>query len=491
MSWRAFGLIALGLSSAACSPSGSVPAEAPPRAAAVPGVVGKSSVEWLVTTGDEHLAKRAVTSAGTSEPAPSTAVEVRIDPAQAFQTMQGFGGAFNEHGWDALGVLDAAERAQVLRALFDPEQGLGFNYCRVPIGASDYAIDRYTLDETPGDFAMDQFSIARDRERLIPYIQAARSIRPDLKLWGSAWTPPTWMKTNQSFDSGAMKDDTLVYAAYALYLARFVEEYAREGLNISMLVPQNEPGQLTRYPSCDWTPNQYITFIRDHLGPTFRKRRLRTDIYVGTVNRPEWDALSVLNDPEARSYVSGIALQWFGLSHAGPILSAYPQLTFMQSETDCGNHPWEPEFQPETPQNDFTYAAYTFRKFRDYIQAGASSYMLWNMVLDEHGKNLDSQLPWPQNSAIVVDRQTRQVTYTPLYWMTKHFSSLVRPGAQRIATLSSYADQIAFKNPDGTLIVELLNEGNSPIDLQVQAGQRRHLVQLPAQSFATLVIPKT
>ncbi|MEJ2345996.1 MAG: glucosylceramidase, partial [Gammaproteobacteria bacterium] len=102
---------------------------------------------------------------------------------------------------------------------------------------------------------------------------------------------------NQAFDGGAMKDEPRVYDAYALYLARFVESYRAQGIDISMVVPQNEPGQLTHYPSCDWRPAQYVAFIRDHLGPTFRRRGLATQIFVGTINRQDWDVFSVLKAP--------------------------------------------------------------------------------------------------------------------------------------------------------------------------------------------------
>lgn len=440
---------------------------------------------WIVTTESAPFA-RSTSAAKTT----SAGADVSVDAAQRQHAIDGFGGAFNEHGWDALSVLSDAERQEVLRALFDPATGLRFNYGRAPIGASDYALDRYTLDEAPGDFAMERFSIERDKQRLIPFIKAALKLRPDLRLWASAWTPPTWMKDNGGFDGGAMKDDARVYAAYALYLAKYVESYRGEGIDVSMVVPQNEPAQLTRYPSCDWSPAQYVTFIKDHLAPTFKSRGLGTQIFVGTINRGDWDVLSVLKDADTAAVISGVGLQWGGLAHVAPVHAAHPALPIMQSETECGNQHSKPGYDPDKPPNDFAYAAYTFRKFRDFISRGASSYMLWNMVLDEHGKNIDSERPWPQNSAIVVNRRTKQVTYTPMFWVTKHFSSLIEPKARVVATSGAYADHIAFQNPDGTLVVELLNDGADAVQLTIAAGARRHAVELPPQSVASLLIPK-
>jgi glucosylceramidase len=462
----------------------SAPEAAPgPNDSAAPPVELPST--WIVTTA------RAAFARSTTTPVPESGqADVVVNTEHPLHEIHGFGGAFNEQGWSALGVLPEAERRAVMRALFDADEGLRFNYCRTPIGASDYALDRYTLDETPGDYAMAKFSIERDQKHLIPFIRAAREVRPDLKLWASAWTPPTWMKTNKSFDSGAMIDEPKNYAAYALYLSRYVESYASAGIPIEMVVPQNEPGQLTHYPSCDWTPAQYVTFIRDHLAPTLRARNLQTQIFVGTVNQDKWDVLSVLQDPGALAAISGAAFQWNALPHVAKVHAAFPNLSIMQSETECGNTRRMPDYDPETPPNNFAYAAYTFRKFRDFIQDGASSYMLWNMVLDEHGKNISSDKPWPQNAAVVVDRSTKQVTYTPMFWVTKHFSGLVDVGAHVLETRGAFADRIAFRNPDGTLVVELLNDTDAAKTLTVSANQRQHTLELPPQSFATLLIPE-
>jgi glucosylceramidase len=427
-----------------------------------------------------------------STSAPVTDTEnpsVVVNPSQARHTIEGFGGAFNEHGWSALGVLSESERAAVVRALFDRETGLRFNHGRAPIGASDYALDRYSLDEVPGDYNMEKFSIERDEKLLIPFIRAALAVRPDLRLWASAWTPPTWMKTNGAFDSGAMKDDPKTYAAYALYLARYVESYRAAGIEVSMVVPQNEPGQLTKYPSCDWTPAQYNTFIADHLAPTFQRRGLHTQIYVGTINKADWDVLSVLSNPRTASVISGVALQWNALAQLGAVHEAFPRLPIMQSETECGNNRRMADYNPEKPPNDFAYAAYTFRKFRDFIAGGSSSYMLWNMVLDEHGKNIATDQQWPQNAAVVVNRATKRVVYTPMYWVTKHFSGLVDPGARVVESTGSYTDQIAFANPDGALVLELLNATKSATTLRVQVGAERHVVTLPPESAGTLLVP--
>ncbi|MEI9952709.1 MAG: glycoside hydrolase family 30 beta sandwich domain-containing protein [Pseudomonadota bacterium] len=431
---------------------------------------------------------RSVLEPSSNSGAPS-GITLTVDLSQRRQAVTSFGGAFNEQGWQALAALNPVDREAALRALFDREIGLGFDYCRVPIGASDYAIDRYTLDESPADYQMAHFSIERDQQRLIPYLKAARRVRPDLKFWASAWTPPTWMKTPATFDGGAFKDDPAIYGAYALYLARFVESYAEQGLPISMVVPQNEPQTLTHYPSCDWTPAQYVKFLRDYAGPLFKQRGLNTQLFVGTINFESWDLSSVLRAPGVAQYVSGVAIQWGGIAHAADIRASWPELPIMQSETECGNNPGEPGFNPDHAANDFSYAAHTWRKLRDFFRAGASSYMLWNMVLDEQGKNLDSPRPWPQNSAIVVDRRNKRVIYTPMFWATKHFSRLVARGGRLVRSDSAYEDQVVFLNPDGTVVVELSNTSNAIVSLNVAVDGYSRAITLPPRSFASLLLP--
>src|SRR5690606_1201924 len=190
----------------------------------------------LITSGEGNYWQVGEVTEGGGNP------NITVNEGSALQDWHGFGGTFNEKGWDALKVLSAEERDRAIRLLFDKQDGAGFTYGRIPIGSSDYGLSRYTLAETPNDYEMQNFSIERDRENLIPYIKAALAVKPDLRFWASPWTPPPWMKDNNAYDRGNMKNDAQTLGAHALYLARFVEEYATEGIVIEAVHPQNEPG---------------------------------------------------------------------------------------------------------------------------------------------------------------------------------------------------------------------------------------------------------
>ncbi|WP_437568323.1 glycoside hydrolase family 30 protein [Sorangium sp. So ce542] len=440
----------------------------------------------LITSGPNDYWKT-----GTPTEVTSGNADVTVDDATTHQRWDGFGGTFNEVGWNVLSMLGEAERARAIKLLFDKHEGAAFVYGRIPIGASDYAMDRYTLDETPNDTAMASFSIDRDKERLIPYIKAALAVRPGLHLWASPWTPPTWMKSNGAFDGGRMKDDASTLQAYALYLAKFVEAYADEGITIEAVHPQNEPNYETRYPSCIWTGALMARFIGTYLGPTFADRGLTAQIYLGTMSNNESGKdgaiiSAVTGDATAMGYVKGFGLQWNMMSSASGLRSR--NLPIVQTEHKCGNYPWNPAgsppFDAQKAPNDHAYAEESWGLIRDWIKAGVTSYSAWNMVLDTAGKNLDSERPWPQNALLTVDTAAKTLNVTPVYHVFRHVSEYVDPGATRVATTGG--DALAFKNPDGSIVTILYNSGNAAKTTVLDVAGKKLQFSVPAHGWATV-----
>jgi glucosylceramidase len=444
---------------------------------------------------------------GTLAPKSGGTATVTVDPASSFQKWIGFGGTFNEAGWDALSVLPEAERERAMRLLFSASEGANFAWGRIPIGASDYAIDRYTLDDTPEnapDPTMDHFSIERDKLRLIPYIKAAQALKSDIKFWASPWTPPPWMKNPAKYDgtdasptgnppttfSAKMKSDSATLAAYALYFARFIEEYDKLGIPIADVSPQNEPGYATRYPSCLWEDGALGTFMGTHLGPLLAERGLATKVWFGTLSNNDTYPIDIMSlTAEALEYTDGVTLQWNTIGHISELVSAHPNLQIMQSEHKCGNYPFSvpnvPAFNPEKPANDQAYAVESWGYIKQWIEANSNGYSAWNMVLDSNGKNLDAQRPWPQNALLVVDRASKALLVTPVYYVFRHLSYFIDPGAVRVATTGGNA--LAFKNPDGSLITVIYNSAAQATAMTVAlGGGTRVEVQVPAQGWATI-----
>jgi glucosylceramidase len=406
-------------------------------------------------------------------------------------------------GWDDLANLSAADRDKAMQLLFGTD-GARFVFGRIPIGASDYANTRYTENETAGDYAMTNFSIAQDKQKLIPYIKAALAVNPKIRLWASPWTPPTWMKTtsgsysgascaltgSSAFDGGCMKDDAQVLQAHALYLAKFVQAYAGESLTVEAIHPQNEPGYATGYPSCLWTPELFAKFIGQYLGPTFATEKVTAKIYLGTMSNNDSGKdgsiiTTTTGDSTAMKYIAGFGLQW----NMQPVVSGLTSrnLPILQTEHKCGNYPWESStFKSDKAPNDHAYAIESWGLIRDWIKTGVNSYSAWNMVLDTIGTGIESGRLWPQNALLTVDTAAKKLTATPAYYVFRHFSQFIEPGAKRVATSGSAPDTLAFKNPNGSIVAIMYNSGSARTTT-VSIGGTKLQFSIPASGFATVM----
>jgi glucosylceramidase len=408
--------------------------------------------------------------------------DITVEDTNELQDWTGFGGTFNEKGWEALAALSQADRDKAIKLLYDSVDGANFVSGRIPIGASDYAMDRYTLNDNAGDNAMAQFSIARDRMRLIPYIKAAMAVRPGIRFWASPWTPPPWMKSNNAYDRGTMKNDATTLQAFALYLTKFVEAYGEEGIPIDVVHPQNEPGYAQDYPSCGWTGPQMATFIKTYLAPTFAEHNLTTKIFCGTMSNPTVDKdilNAVVADAGAKAVIKGFGLQW-GLRGAYNDANLDTSLEIWQTEHQCGNFP--NGSNSDRAPNDFAYGVESWGYLRDWIKLGVNHYAAWNMVLDTVGRSLDEVRPWAQNALLAVDVPAQRLIVTPAYYVFRHFSQYTDVGGKVVRTSSN--DAVAFKNPDGTLVAVIY--ANAAKNITVAIGGKKLQIQMPGQGWATL-----
>ena len=399
---------------------------------------------------------------------------VQLFDSRRYQTVDGWGGCFNEKGWKALSVLSDQDRASVMNALFDPQNGLKLTYGRTPIGSSDYALSPYSLDDTKDDYDLEHFSIDRDKQLLIPYIKAAQAIQPGLKVWGVPWSPPGWMKDNNGLIQGKIKTDARTMGALALYFEKYVEAYQAEGVHLFMVMPQNEPTISSNYSSCRWTGDELADFIKNYLGPKFASDSVPCEIWLGTLQNSDYSYVAPsVDDKGALAYLKGFGFQWGGDRSCALVHREHPEKNLMQTETECGNH-----------ENDWPYAEKQYDLIRTYFEAGVSSYMLWNMVLDQTGKSTGN---WAQCSPVVVSTDTKKVTYTPQFYAFKHFSYYVQPGAVRVFMSGDYGDQIAFINPNGDIVMVLKNASKDALRVAIHFYGQKVKPTLPPHSFNTLV----
>lgn len=459
------------------------------------------TVKWRCTTDAQRWVDKGALSASTKTDAPSV---IQIDPSMLYQKIEGWGGCFNELGWDALSAASEADRDDVIKALFDPKDGCKFNVCRMPIGANDYAMDYYSLNDNDQDYSMSKFSLDRDRKYLIPYIKAAMNYRSDLKMWGSPWSPPAWMKSKKRYSGGNLNQDPKTLAAYALYFEKYVQAYQAEGINVFAVHVQNEPFEGPNYPSCLWTGQQMRDFIKNYLGPQFKKDKVNAEIWLGTINQDKYKdyVQDTLKDPAAAKYISGCGFQWGGRPTAAMTRGDFPDMRIYSTEHECGNCWWGDwgwgAFKDTAP-NDWYYGDYTLGSMIEWLKAGVNAYTQWNMILEPTGK---SSWGWPQNSMITVFKDTGKVRYNPQFFAAKHFSCYVQPGAYRIGVSGTYdgigdakkntwpgGDKIAFVNPDGEQVIIVRNNSDQAQKVAIRFGKTVVTPTLPARSFNTFTMP--
>ena len=432
-----------------------------------------SKVNWMCSTDGARWVNKGTFDLQSWS---TQSLYMEVLPDSQRQTIEGFGGCFNELEWTVLNTLSAASRDSVMRALYDTAAGCRYNMGRMPIGANDYSLSYYSHDDSVGDYDMTAFSITRHKQYVIPFIKEAMKLRPDLKMWGSPWTPPAWMKTNSNYAGGSITWTPQNLQAYALYLEKCVYAYQAEGLNFFALFVQNEPWSNNVYPTCTWTPTQLRDFVKLYVGPQFRNNNVPAQLWLSTINNANFDVAvaPALNDSVCRGFISGVGYQWEGYSAMGTHYRRYPSITFWQTETKCGNG-----------VNDWAYAEEQFGDRKIAFDSGAKAFFEWNMVLEKGGV---STWGWVQSALISVDTALKRVTYNPQYYVSKHFSYYVKPGARNVKMAGNYGDKVAFLNPNGDAVVVVRNNITTDLVTGIKVDNQMFLPTIPGKSFSTFVI---
>ncbi len=489
-------------------------------------------------TGGTAVTMKVITSASgaywttaTATTVTSGTVNVTVNDTSPAQQWDGFGGAFNELGWTVL--TSSAMQTQAMTYLFSSTAGANFQWGRIPMGASDYATSRYTDDDTgadptpnssgstrpAADTAMANFTLTRDGTNLIPYIQAAQGVNPNLRFWSSPWTPPVWMKTGYDSASGTKKPsyfdggsivtgNASFLTGYATYYTNFVKGYKAKGINIEIVSPQNEPGYEQNYPSCLWDKTTYVSWVKT-LGAAMQP--LGVKVMLGTMSnngdtvegvaRHDTDiASAVLADSTAAGYLSVAGAQW-GVLDAVNGGTKFGNLPIWATEHKCGNYPWITSTQAATTgtnpvpaiaayngsqaPNDQAYGVESWAYLRNAIKNGkVTAYNAWNMILDKSGLGNDTTRDWKQDALLVAGSGT--VTPTPAYYVFRHLSQYVQPGANVVTTTGG--DAIAFKNADGSVEVAMYNSGSASTYIVKIKGQMLSF-PMPSNGWATVVVP--
>jgi len=420
-----------------------------------------------------------------------TEVSVFIDPAKKFQSVIGIGGALTDASAETYYKLPKAQQQELMTAYYDPQKGIGYTLGRTNIQSCDFSSDSYAY-VADKDVSLKSFNIDHDLKYRVPFIkEAIKAAGGKLTMFASPWSPPAWMKTNNDvLQGGKLKPE---YAqTWANMFVKFIGAYKKQGIPFWAVTVQNEPMATQKWESCIFTADEERDFVKNHLGPTFHKQGLtNTKIIAWDHNRDMvyQRASTILEDREAAKYIWGIGYHWYetwidstmNFENVKRVNDAFPNthLLFTEGAIDKFNFARVGDWK--------LGEKYGYSMINDFND-GACGWTDWNILVDEKGgPNHAGNFCF---APIIGDTQNGKLIYTNIYYYLGQFSKFVHPGARRIAASCSRnkLNSTAFINPDGKLIVIVMNSTDKkiPYFLWIK-GKAATVTSLP-HSIATMIV---
>jgi glucosylceramidase len=416
---------------------------------------------------------------------------VFVEPKKTFQTFLGIGAALTDSSAETFAKIPKEKQKEFLEKHFDREIGIGYTFVRTNIHSCDFSSGSYTyVDE--GDKELKSFNVEHDRKYRIPFIKKCiNRAGGKLTLFASPWSPPAFMKTTGNMlKGGKLKPDHA--AAWAMYFAKFIKAYEKEGIPVWGLTPQNEPMATQTWESCIYTAEEERDFLKNHLGPTLKKEGLGDrKIIVWDHNRDliNQRVNTILGDPDAAKYAWGVGFHWYEpwtggemmFDNVGMVNQMYPDkhLVFTEGCADSFN---------ASKLDDWTLGERYGHSMINDFNRGTVAWTDWNILLDEKGgPNHVGNFCF---APVHADTRTGELTYTNSYYYIGHFSKFIEPGAKRVACSPSRSalESTAFQNPNGSLAVVVMNKGEKEADYFLWIDGQAAEVKIPPRSIQTLVV---
>jgi glucosylceramidase len=448
----------------------------------LPSQAQKEVSVWLTTQDRSALLQLQTPSLSFTNSPPSDQV-ISVDDAKTYQSMDGFGFALTGGSAQLLSRMDPAKRAAILHELYaDDGNSIGSSYIRVSIGASDMNDHVYSYDDMPEgqtDPDMTKFSLAPDRADVIPVLKEILAINPKIKILGSPWSAPLWMKTSGVARGGVLKPE--YFSAYAAYFVKYIQGMQAEGVPIDTLTIQNEPLNEKNTPSMLMLESEQDDFIKNDLGPAFKKAGIKTKIvlYDHNLDHPLYP-LSILRDPAANKYIDGTGFHLYGgtVDAMTQVHDAFPTKNLYFTEQSVTDHSGSPTMNISKP---------VARVIIGVSRNWSRNILLWNLAADpQNGPHTNDGGCTGCVGAITIDGDNviRQVAYYTL----AHASKFVPSGSIRIG--SNDLDQlpnVAFKTPTGKKVLIVSNVSAAPQTFTVRDHAKAFTTSLNAGSVATYV----
>jgi len=449
----------------------------------LPSSLAQRSVSvWLTNPDRSALFQKQPQSIQFSNSAPTGNV-IDVSDSKTYQTMDGFGFAVTGGSAQLLMRMDPAKRSAILRELYatDPD-GIGSSYIRVSVGASDMNDHVYSYDDLPKgetDVNMTKFGLDPDRADVIPVLKEILAINPKIKILASPWSAPLWMKTSGVARGGVLKPE--YFAAYATYFVKYIQGMQAEGITIDTLTIQNEPLNEKNTPSMLMLESEQDDFIKNHLGPAFKKAGIKTKIvlYDHNLDHPAYP-LSILKDPSANKYIDGTGFHLYGgtVDAMTQVHNAFPKKNMYFTEQSVTGRTGGTEMRISGPVARIIIGA---------TRNWSKNVLLWNLAADpQAGPHTNDGGCTGCRGAITIDGN--DVTRNVAYYTLAHASKFVRPDSVRIESNDlEPLPNVAFKTPNGERVLIVSNMSDSQQTFSVRYSGESFSTSLGAGSVATYV----
>lgn len=454
-----------------CSKKGAPPTPVDPPLGA--------SINYWITTGNRSLLLQQQSAPLRFSAATENRTTLAVDSNQRFQQVDGFGYTLTGGSAQLINQLPAAQKASLLQELFGKGTGgIGISCLRVSIGASDLSASVFSYNDLgPGetDVNLDRFTLSKDTVDLVPLLKQILAINPDIMLMGSPWSPPTWMKDNNSSIGGSLLPQ--YYGVYARYFVKYIQAMQAEGIRIHAVTVQNEPQHGGNNPSMVMSASQQGEFVKNHLGPAFRDAGITTKIIIWDHNcdNPNYP-ITILNDPAAKAFVDGSAFHLYAgdISALSTVRNAHPDRNLYFTEQWTGaNGSFEGDLK-------WHIKNVIIGSMRNYSRTALE----WNLANDPtYGPHTPGGCT-ECKGALTIDGTT--VNRNVAYYIIAHASRFVPKGSVRIAsTQAGSLSSAAFVTPAGKKVLIVLNEENATATFNIQYKGMNAVTNLPANAVAT------
>jgi glucosylceramidase len=459
----------------------------PPRVVALLALLswaasGFAQGRWWLTDPDHSILFQEQSASLRFEDASNSNPTISVDESETFQTIDGFGCCLTGGSAEHLIKMDPTSRAALLRELFATDGAhIGISYLRVSIGSSDLDAHPFSYDDLPAgqtDPGLAKFSLAPDFAAVIPVLKEILALQTEIKILGSPWSAPSWMKDNSDSRGGSLKPE--FYAAYAKYFVKYIEGMRAEGIPIDAITVQNEPLNDNNNPSMVMPARAQAEFIKNHLGPAFHSAGIDTKIilYDHNCDHPEYP-VSILDDPAAARYVDGSAFHLYAgkIEALSEVHRAHPDKAVYFTEQWMGGHS---NFKSSLDQHirDLTIGA-TRNWSRNVLE--------WNLASDPYFQPHTDRGGCDRcQGAITIDGN--KVYRKAGYYVIAHAAKFVRPGSVRIGSNEVPSlPNAAFKTPGGQKVLLVLNSGPAPKTFHIRYKGRQTESTLNGGAVGTYV----